>query len=309
MQKTHRQPLVVKNLFSQKAFLSKCYTNNNKRKKDNTYSIKNLINKKAIINYNYVTKNLENIKKIEKTLKNKPYKVVKHVRQDENDLHVLSNRKDSKHKSSFHRPSLSACFDSGYSTANLKRRSSKKIRKNSKERKNSISKKHQSQSKQNLMASFSKMNHKNEQMKNIMDLLKNKNEGMQIGKFYNDSILKAIQTKIMSSKIGKLTPKEDITPRSINKNIGGSTQRTNGFKSTAPISAFNTTTISPGSITLSKKGRDNMYSPISMKAITHRNKKSPIKGKNSTSKKRDSLGRNRSRHNDDITMFTTKNKP
>jgi hypothetical protein len=132
---------------------------------------------------------------------------------------------------------------------------------------------------------------------------------MQIGKFYNDNILKAIQTKIMSSKIAKLTPKEDITPRSTNKNTGGSTQRTNGFKSTAPISAYNTTTISPGSINLSKKGRDNMYSPISMKAITHRNKKSPIKGKNSTSRKRDSLGRNQSRHNDDITMFTTKNKP
>lgn len=118
LQQTHRQPLIVKNLFSHSSQL-KCGDSNSKRKsqkKGVCISLKNLIYKKAIISYKDVAKNLETIKKIEKELKNelksKSYKNLRSLaNENEHEAIVLSGRKDGKHKTSFARPSLSVCFD------------------------------------------------------------------------------------------------------------------------------------------------------------------------------------------------------
>ena len=105
--------------------------NSKKRKdsqKDTGRSLKNLINKKAIISYKDVAKNLETIKRIEKELKNE----LKSKRSEckflaceaDNEAILLSGRRDGKHKTSFHKPSLSVCFEN-VSYNNWKKRSGK----------------------------------------------------------------------------------------------------------------------------------------------------------------------------------------
>lgn len=122
LQQTHRPPLVIKNLFSQQSLKSQIYGSGSRKRKDGHKDqgfLKNLINKNAILPYRDATKKLEiknkqncidllasSLKYIQGSASN-----VKISNPIDNDAYHRSGKKENKGKGSFHRPSLSVCFD------------------------------------------------------------------------------------------------------------------------------------------------------------------------------------------------------
>ena len=182
-----------------------------------------------------------------------------------------------------------------------------KSKKSSRERKNSTSRRHHNLSKQGHATSFTNLKNPHEdKIKNIMALLQNSGNAIKMSN-YNENIFKAIQSKIMNDKSGVKSFRENITPKSIKKNSGVFSNRTGSFKTAFATNTYNST-FSPRSLKSGRKDRHSIWSPISMKAIGG-HKKSTSRAKHSHSKKRDSLGRNQSRHAEEMTIFGTTNKP
>lgn len=255
------------------------------------FSMKNLNSKKAINTYRDVARNLEAVKKMEKELKNelkscsfKNFQTL--ATEHDQDLVYKTHIKDGKIKGSFHRPSLSVCFESTNSN-NWRKRSSKKNKKSSKERKNSISRKHHNLSKQ--MLSMTNINLKNDdRIKKIMEIVHNK----------ENNFFKAIQLKMMNNKIGLQKAKENNTPKSNKKQKEGLKNRMSSFKALYPASSYSTT-FSPRSMSSNKKERPTVFSPVSLKSASNiigkirKSKKSTSRSKNYPTKKRDSLSKQR----------------
>lgn len=134
------------------------------------------------------------------------------------------------------------------------------------------------------MSSFTNINSNNDRINKMIDFMQSKENATKMGGFYNDNIFKAIQSKILNARGNTGNMKETITPKSNKKNTGGFSQRTGSFKTAFPISTYNST-FSPRSLkSNSKRDRNSICSPISMKAFGCRSKKSATKMKNSTSK-------------------------
>jgi hypothetical protein len=252
-------------------------------------SMKNLGCKKAINTYRDVARNLEAVKKMEKELKNelkscsfKNFQTI--ATEHEHELVYKTHIKDGKIKGSFHRPSLSVCFESTNSNT-WRKRSGKKNKKSSKERKNSTSRKHHNLSKQ--MQSMTNINPKSdERIKKIMEIVHNK----------ENNFFKAIQLKMMNNKVGVQNSKESNTPKSNKKQKDGLKNRMSSFKAFYPAGSYSTT-FSPRSFSSNKKERPVVFSPVSLKSARNlikrieKSKKSTSRQKNYSSKKRDSLSK------------------
>lgn len=182
-----------------------------------------------------------------------------------------------------------------------------KSKKNSKERKHSTSRRHHNMSKQGHTGSFTNLkNPQDDRIRNIMALIQNSSNTMKMSN-YNENIFKAIQSKIMNNKPDMKSFRDNNTPKSIKKNSGVSSNRGGSFKTAFATNTYNST-FSPRSLKSGKKDRHSILSPVSMKALGG-HKKSTSRIKNSHSKKRDSLGRNYSRHAEEMTIFGTTSKP
>ena len=139
------------------------------------------------------------------------------------------------------------------------------------------------------MQSMTSLNPKaDERIKKIMENMHNK----------ENNIFKAIQLKMMNSKLGVQNAKENSTPKSIKKPKEGLKNRMNSYKAIYPAGSYNST-FSPRSFSSNKKERPTVYSPVSLKSARNlmskigKSKKSTSRSKNYSTKKRDSLSKQR----------------
>ena len=210
-------------------------------------------------------------------------------------------------KSTFQKPSFSVNFDSAGS-ATRKKRSSKVSKRGSKERtKTSFHNKKHSHVRQDSKTSFNTTHKPDDQMKMIMNLLKRTEPQRNNSSLANDKVFKAIESKIFSARGSLSKGRDSLSPTNMTakeKNLN--MYKESAFKSTIPTSELYST-VSPTSMRLSKKDRNNVSSPINMKSYRG-GKKSNNRNKMSSSKKRDS-GKNSSKQMDDMTIFATSGKP
>jgi len=205
-------------------------------------------------------------------------------------------------------------------SAQRKKKSNKRNKKYSRERKSSLNKKGSS-NKQDVLKFANNFNTQifscqfkkalktdDEKMKIILDLIKRNTQAKNSSSPLNDKIFKAVESKILGSGGNISKRKENLSPKSIKRTNILHSQRDPSYKTTFPTSTYYTT-LSPRSITGSKRDRNSISSPINLKGMSSRRKKSTNKNKNSTSKKRDSLGKSSSRQQNDITIFAIPGKP
>ena len=214
--------------------------------------------------------------------------------------------RNSKTKNVYHKPSFSMCFDSTNSISRRKR-SHKPSKKGSKERKPSFHKKSIHQ-RHDSKSSFSTSNKKNDdQVKIIMNLMKQNSHNFATTQ-KNDKIFKAIEAQIFSSRGSLSKNRDSLSPTSSKAEKNISTQRISAFKTTQPTNTTYYATLSPQSQKTIGKDRETLCSPMNMKEILYNSKKSYARQKYPGSKKRDSVGKSSSRHNDE-TIFATSGKP